>query len=281
MNNSISATIKKNISIPLVLIWLSVLVSVLVTITSISGIFFTKTYSRETEAWAVQAIGQDYVNLVAVALLLVTMYYVSKKSFRAYLVWLGTYIYLIYSFAIYAFSVHFNFLFLAYVAILGMAFYTLAGGLMAVDTAKLSTSSLSTTTSKRVSGLLMGIGILFGSLWLSEIIPNLVTDTVPVSLIENALPVNPVHVLDLAFLVPGMIITSVLLWRKHVLGFQLAVPLLVFFVTMGMVIIAIFINSAIKGMQASLPAGIIISLMMLMSAYFSYRFLKEVKEVYD
>jgi hypothetical protein len=108
-----------------------------------------------------------------------------------------------------------------------------------------------------------------------------VSDTVPVSLIENALPVNSVQLLDLAFLVPGMIITSVLLWRKQVGGFLLAVPLIVFFVTMGMVIIAIFINSAIKGRQASLPAGIIIILMMLMSTYFSYLFLKEVKMVYD
>jgi hypothetical protein len=55
-----------------------------------------------------------------------------------------------------------------------------------------------------------------------------VSDTIPVSLIENALPVNPVHVLDLAFLVPGMITTSVLLWRKQLWGFLRAVPLLVF-----------------------------------------------------
>jgi hypothetical protein len=74
MNSITSGTIKKNISIPPVLIGLSVLVSVLVTITSEAGIFFTKTYSRETKAWAVQAIGQDYANRVIVALLLVTTY---------------------------------------------------------------------------------------------------------------------------------------------------------------------------------------------------------------
>ena len=131
------------------MIGLSLPVSVLVTITSVAGIFFTKTYSREKEAWAVQAIGQDYANLVVVALLLVTTYYVSKKFLRAYLVCLGTYLYFIYTFAIYAFSVHLNFLNLACVAILGMASCTLAEGLIAADTAKLSTSSLSTATCQK------------------------------------------------------------------------------------------------------------------------------------
>jgi len=78
-----------------------------------------------------------------------------------------------------------------------------------------------------------------------------------------------------------MIITSVLLWRKQVWEFLLAVPLLEFSLTMGRVIIAIFIISALTGMPVSLPAGILIGLIMLLSAYFSYLFLKEVNEVYD
>lgn len=111
MNHNISPTIIKNIAISNVWLWLSVFVSILVTITSSLGIFFEKTYFRETEAWAVQAIGLDYANLAVVILLLVSTYYVSKNLLRAYLVWLGAYIYLIYAFTIYAFSVHFNFLF--------------------------------------------------------------------------------------------------------------------------------------------------------------------------
>ncbi|MDD1749910.1 MAG: hypothetical protein LUO89_08540 [Methanothrix sp.] len=251
-------------------------VSILVTMTSLLGIFFERTYSRETEAWAVQAIGQDYANLAAVILLLVSTYYVSKNSLRAYLVWLGVYIYLIYAFAIYAFSVHFNFLFLIYIIILSVSFYTLVGGLRAVDTTNLSTSFLSNTKSKIVSALLMIIGVLFSLLWLSEIVPNLLSNKIPSNLVETGLWVNPVHVLDLAFLLPSMVITSVLLWRRELLGFLLAVPLLVFSVTMSIGIIAMFIISASMGRPSSLPAGMIIGLLMLLSVYFSYQFLKEV-----
>ena len=48
-------------------------------------------------------------------------------------------------------------------------------------------------------------------------------------------------------------------------------------VTMGMGIIAMFIISAIKGMPTTSPAVMIIGLIMILSTYFSYLFLKEVK----
>ncbi|MFZ2473139.1 MAG: hypothetical protein WAW52_14510 [Methanothrix sp.] len=278
MNHNASPKIIKNIAIANVWLWLSVFVSILVTITSLSGIFFEKTYFRETESWAVQAVGQDYANLAVVILLLVSTYYVSKNSLRAYLVWLGAYIYLVYAFAIYAFSVHFNSLFLIYIMILGVSFYTLVGGLTAVKTANLSASFISNTKSKIVSALLMIIGILFSLLWLSEIVPGILSNKIPPSLVETGLWANPVHVLDLAFILPGMIITSVLLWRRNLLGFLMAVPLMVFSVTMGAGIICMFIISAVSGMPSSLPAGMIICLIMLLSVYFSYLFLREVKE---
>jgi hypothetical protein len=278
MNYNTSPTIMKKIAIPNVWLWLSVLVSILITITSLSGIFIERTYSRETEAWAVQAIGQDYANLAVVMLLLVSTYYVSKNSLRAHLIWLGAYIYIIYAFAIYAFAVHFNFLFLIYIIILGVSFFTLIGGLRALDTANLSASFLSNTKSKKVSALLMIIAILFGLLWLNEIIPSLLSNEIPPSLVETGLGVNPVHVLDLAFLLPSMVITSALLWRRNVLGFVLAVPLMVFSVIMGGGIISMFIISALRGLPSFLPAGIIIGLIMLLSVYFSYLFLREVKE---
>jgi len=280
MNHNTSPKIIKKVAIPNIWLWFSVLVSILVTITSLSGIFLERTYSRETEAWAVQAIGQDYANLAVVILLLVSTYYVSKNSLRSYLVWLGAYFNIIYVFAIYAFAIHFNFLFLIYIIILGMSFFTLVGGLKAIDIANLSASFLLNTKSKIVSALLMIIAILFSLLWLSEIVPSLLSNEIPSSLVETGLWVNPVYVLDLAFILPGMVITSILLRRRNMLGFLLAVPLMVFSATMGAGIISMFIISAIRGLPSSLPAGMIIGLIMLLSIYYSYLFLREVKE-YD
>lgn len=260
-------------------IWLlsSAFISILIAMTSLLGIFFEGTYSRETKAWAVQAVGQDYANLLVVIILIASTCFLSRDSLRAYLVWLGAYIYIIYVFAIYAFAVHFNFLFLIYILILGASFFTLIGGLRAVDTANLGAALRTNKRSKMVSALLTFIAIMFSALWLSEIVPFLQSDEVPPVLIELGLPTNPVHVLDLAFILPGSIIVSALLWKREALGLLLAVPLLVFMATMGAGIIAMFVLSASNGGPSVLPAGLAIGTIMLLSTIFSYLFLKEIE----
>jgi len=273
-NKNTDKTNPPGVSVPNVWLWLSVLVSTLVTTTSLLGILSGRTYSRETEAWAVQAVGQDYANLVVAVLLLVSTWLLSRHSLRAYLVWLGAYLYLFYAFAIYAFAVHFQFLFLAYVAVLGLSFYALVGGLTAVDIDELATAMPSGSRAKSVSILLMVIGVLFSLLWLSEIVPNLLAGSVPQTLKETNLWVNPVHVLDLGILLPAMVITSVLLWRRKALGYVLSVPLLVFAMTMGLGIIAMFAISAARGLPYSLPAAALIGIIMLLSALFSSLYLR-------
>jgi|GEM_PF-3955677 len=129
-------------------IWLANLLAILASITSFLGIFFEGTYSRETRAWAVQGIGQDYANLIVIFILLMCNYFLSKNSFKAYLVWLGTLIYFIYSFVIYAFFLHFNFLFLAYVSILGLSFYILLGSLIGINLSKYQDSFFPSQTGK-------------------------------------------------------------------------------------------------------------------------------------
>jgi hypothetical protein len=278
MNRNSSPKAIKGVAIPKIWLWSSALVSLLVAATSLLGIFLDRTYSRETEAWAVQAVGQDYANLIVVMLLLASTYCLSRDSLRAYLVWLGAHIYIIYVFAIYAFAVHFNFLFLLYIMILGVSFYTVIGGLRAVDTANLSEYLKSNTESKKASALLMVTGIMFSALWLSEIVPYILSDQMPPILGETGLLTNPVHVLDLAFMLPGMVIASVLLWRREALGFLMAVPLLVFSATVGIGIIAMFVLSASKGGPSTLPAGLSVGLIVLLSVHVSHLFLKEVKD---
>ena len=105
-------------------IWLSLAIAVLVLIASSAGIFIKSIYARETMVYAVQGFGQDIANLVAVPTLFIAVYFVNKGSVKAFLVWMGVLITLIYAYVIYAFAVHFNSLFLVYVAILGLSFYT-------------------------------------------------------------------------------------------------------------------------------------------------------------
>jgi hypothetical protein len=148
---------------------------------------------------------------------------------------------------------------------------------MAADPKLLSKLLLHNARSKVASLLLLIIGVLFGSLWLSEIVPAILSDKIPEVLVETGLWVNPIHVLDLSFLLPCMIITSVLLWNDEFYGSLLAVPLLVFSVAMGFGIIAMFIVSASRGIAIPMPAAIVVCLIMLLSACCSCLFLKEIK----
>lgn len=270
MTDTSSEGFKKIPGVPALWIGTSVLVACLVTLTSLCGIFVPATYSREIPSWSIQAIGQDYANLVVAFLLLFSTFYVMRRSLRGYLVWLGVWIYLIYAFAIYSFALHFQSLFLAYVVNLGLSGFTLAGGLMAVDRDTPAQVLRKNPSMKFAGILLFVIGIMFFWMWLSEIIPSLLSGTVPKSLAEMQLLTNPVHVLDLAFVLPGTIITAVLLWRDDALGYLMAVPLLVFFGTMSLGIVVMMGLSAVSGMAYSVPAVLMIGMIMALSAGMTY-----------
>src|SRR5260370_18983022 len=83
--------------------------------------------------------------------------------------------------------------------------------------------------------------MVFYRVWLREEIPALLTGKIPPSINQANLPTNPVHVLDLGLYLPAMIITGLLLWRRKLLGYLLAGPLLVFNILTGSAILAIFL----------------------------------------
>ena len=103
--------------------WLSGLIAMLVLLASSAGLLLKSVYARELPSYAHQAVAQDIENIVAAVLLLIIAV-ASKGSAKAFLLWIGVLLTLIYSYSIYAFAVHFNGLFLVYVAILGLSFYT-------------------------------------------------------------------------------------------------------------------------------------------------------------
>src|SRR5690606_38841776 len=145
--------------------------------------------------------------------------------------WLGTLFYLVYAFIVYAMAVHFNQLFLVYVAALGLSsyaiFYTM-NGLRAAD------ATFGQPRPRRVAGYTsIAIGFLFGLLWLSELIPATLSGEVPQSVVDAGLWVNPIHVIDLAVLLPAFVIAGYLTLKGDAGGRFFVGPLLVFSVLMG------------------------------------------------
>lgn len=260
-------------------LWSSALAGVLMAWVSYLGIFVSDTYARETLNWASQAIGQDYVNLfLAAPALIISAYFINKGSLKAYLVWLGVLIYVIYSYILYAFFIHFGPHFLVYVAVLGLSFYSLVGSLSDVGWDSLP-DIFSGVKVAHAKMLLSGVALMFSFLWLSDIMDALSKNSLPAGVADIGLWVNPIQVLDLAFLLPGAVITALLLGKKKSAGYLFAVPLMVFFMIMGVAIILIFWILSKNGYPFPAAQGILMSAIVIANLIVGYDFLNKVDRI--
>lgn len=255
----------------------SVIISILVVLASLAGLLFSGTYQFETENWRMQAQGQDIGNLFAVVILLGGAYGMSQKSFKSSLVWIGTLFYLLYAYLIYAVALHFGSFFLFYVAILGVVTYSLIFWFI-TNTIQKSTAVYPKARVLTFSAyVLIATGVLFALLWLSEIIPSLMSGVVPKSLSEAGLIINPVHVIDLSTVLPGMIVTGILALKARPTGLYFVVPWLVFAILMGTSVVAATVIIAIGGDMNAIAPMIIISGLVLVALAALYYFAKNIK----
>lgn len=259
-------------------LWLTLTIAILVLIASIAGLTLKSTYARETISYAIQAMGQDIANLVSIMTLLIAVFFVFRGSVKALLIWIGALLTLVYAYVIYAFAAHFNSLFLVYVAILGLSFYTIFGSVLDLQTDRLQPHFVTITRARAVSVYLLLVAVLFALLWLSQDIPAIVGGKAPQSVTESGLLTNPVHVLDLGLYLPAMIITAVLLWRRQFLGYFFAIPLLVFSILTGIGILAIDVVAFVRGMPVSLGVDLFIVVIIVVSLILSVLYVREVKD---
>ncbi len=222
--------------------------ALLVIVTSVGGLFFGNTYSHETLEWLGQAIGQDLVDLVLlVPTLLISALLVGTGKKSAMFVWLGAMMYTAYTFVIYSFGVHFNALFLVYCWTLGLSTYAFVTLVVQIGPGVVKGWFDETRHEHIISIFVLIAGVLFYLMWLKEDLPAMILNRAPASLQGTGLLTNPVHVLDLSLILPGFIITSVLLLKKHAFGYLFAPVLLVFGILMDITIAALVVVMKIRG----------------------------------
>jgi len=255
---------------------LSLAATLLAAVASAVGIYRPEIYARETASWAAQGVAQDLVTLLIICpALLVTLYFCSRGSARAVLLLLGLQLYIVYSYVLYAFFVHFNELFLVYVAVLGFSFWSLLDALNAVNVVRLARMFERGSAFRYQSLYLIVSGLVFALLWLSDIVSALAAGTAPAGLADAGLTVNPVHVLDLAFVLPAMIVTSRLLQKQNPLGLLFTAPLLTFSAAMGVAIISMAVMMRVRGLGET-THGIIAAVVVLtaVAMHLTYGFLR-------
>lgn len=230
---------------------LSLATALLMCWTSFEGLMSPATYARETENWRVQSMGQDILNLAFIPFYLFSTNFITRRRQYLTLLWTGITIYYIYTYLIYCFNIHFNQLFVFYCLIVCFHFYSLLYLLFLYG----QSSPVSVKTPpvlKKITGTyFIVISLLFYFLWLSEIIPAVLQGNVPESIELAGLFTNPVEVLDLSFVLPGVLIAGLLLFRKKTSGIFFAPIILTFLLLMELTIGALILILWKNGLESN------------------------------
>jgi hypothetical protein len=260
------------------ILFLSVPLVILTAFVSYAGIFIESTYAKETAIYSAQGIGQDIVNLfIVVPILIIAAFFAYRRSKLGLLIWSGAISYLTYSYTIYCFGLHFNNLFVVYCMILGLSFYSLVYFVISSLKENVSEWFTKKISTKSTGIFLIVIAALFYIIWLSEIIPAIMVNETPKSIIESGLLINPVHVIDLAICLPALIIAGIALIKNRSIGFFMAPTMLIFCILMAIAIAAMVLVMKSKGLESNLVLFSVFALITFISTVFLIRYLRALK----
>ena len=247
-------------------------------IVSFCGAFVQQTYEREVLSLAVQGMGQDIVNLfIVVPLLILTLTGIHRENKRSYFIFTGILFYVVYSFFIYTLGIHFNALFLLYCLTLGTSLYLFILMIIELSRMEVQNGFSHQASVKPVAVFFIILAALFYALWLKDVVPAILKNTLPESVRDYQILVNPVHVLDMSIVLPGLIITSLLLFKKHKYGFVFAPVFLVFITVLAAALIGMAVMMKWKGINEDISVGIIFVLISIFSLIFLIKFFRALR----
>jgi hypothetical protein len=203
----------------------------LVTALAVAATFFIPGVLRGPAVMNGSARGTALVILVVgVPALLIAMWSVAKGSIRALIVWLGVIAYLSYNAVMFAFATPFNQLFLLYLAMFSLCFWSATSILHQVDIEALRARFSPRLPVRGLAAYALVIVALNALAWLRNVVPSVLSSTPPSWLDGTGLGTHPVYVLDLAFWLPLMAVAAVWLWRRRPWGYLLVGSILTMWV---------------------------------------------------
>lgn len=167
------------------------------------------------------------VNLLVVAPLILALTCARMRVGAARLVVLGLLLFTAYSYVIYSMAVHVGRLSLVWMAVLGLSTYAGLGLLRSL----LGSPARELAGGGPVRGAaayLVVVASLLALVWLRELVPAAWAGTPVPSAAALGLPSNPVHTMDLAVLLPAVVLTGILLPGRRPAALVAAPALLVF-----------------------------------------------------
>ena len=189
-------------------------------------------YGMHTVEQVYQVIPHDMVNLfLAVPALLISFLFARKGILKARLLFMAVTLYLMFTYGIYTFYAMFNRLYLCYVAILGLAFYTFMLTLKGTDAAKVKALFKDRYPNKLAGGFLIAASSFMTLTWLGRILPSALSGTIPALDLAQSTTMVP-QAIDLAFILPLAFVTGIRLCRGKPEAYILGTVLPAFLVFM-------------------------------------------------
>jgi len=201
--------------------------------------------------------GTDAVTLLLALPLLMVAYVLCRRgSQNGMILLIGTLLYFLYNGASLTFSAAFNPLFLVYTGLFSASLFASITALATFDLQAL-VKRIQPGFPHRVIAyfnFVAGIGTLF--IWMSEVVPALITGTAPATL--GPYTTMFTHGFDSAVITPAAILVGIFLLQRKPLGYLLSAPIMILCTLIGVVVIGQTLAQASAGLI--FPVGVYIGM---------------------
>jgi hypothetical protein len=224
------------------LIWLSALIAVLVLVAAAAGVFSqtpgahisfvtvrgehaiyqgSGLYRYDPVSVAREGVVWDVIDLcLALPLFALAIVLGQRNALRGRLLLGGMLFYFVYKYLMYAVMVAFNPLFLVYVAIFALSALAFFLNLRGIEVSRLPAHIAARFPRRLFIGFALVMSAALVILWLGRIIPYTLADRFPDEF--GGLTTLVTQAFDLGMVVPLLLTTAILLWRRSAWGYLMA-----------------------------------------------------------
>lgn len=234
-------------------------------------------YRHMSSDVAIQGIAQDYVTLfIGIPLLIISLLLARKDKLKGKIMLTATLGYFALTYTFYLLMVMYNELFLLWVLLASLSFYTFLLSLLSFGLTDLRPFFTDEIKNKSAGIFLIFNALLIAFLWLSVIVPPLIAGDIYPLEVEHYTTLV-VQGLDLSILLPASVLAGWLFIKKRPIGFLMTPIYLVFLSLLMIALIAKIVGMSFVGVDPG-PALIIIPLITAIAILLTYHVLNNIDE---
>jgi len=188
------------------------LLALLALAAALTGVLRPRVYDQVVSTEIIAGvISQDLVTIAASLIMLALALWVKESSMRGQIAILGLAAYLWYGYGIYVIEQVYTVLYLLYMAVFGLSFYTMVYGVASIRPQVLQEVELPRYIRLGSVGFSLLSPLVFYPLWISALLPLMRTG-------QKLEFLYSVYVLDLCFIMPAFVIVAVQAARARLVG---------------------------------------------------------------